>query len=453
MTTVDGTPAEAGVGRALVTKLSWRLLPLLGIGYCLAYVDRVNISFAALQMNADLKFSATVYGAGAGVFFLGYAAFEVPSNLLLVRFGARRWLARIMFTWGLLAAGMMFVRTPVQFYVMRFLLGLAEAGFFPGVIYYLSLWFPSAWRARAISRFYIAAPLGSVFMGALAGALLGLKGTLGLAGWQWLFLLEGLPAVALSFAILKFLPDGPAQATWLEDSEKRRLEAALRADTPAVAESRRPTVVKAILNAPVLALGAVNFLLLAVIYAITFSAPLMIRSATDWSAGPIGAVVAIGGVLGAASMLVAGWLSDRSRDRLASVAIPLFIAAAVLAVMAFDTGPVVLIGGYLAFFVMVYAVLGVFWAPLDRLLPRSFAPVAIAAINTIGMVGSFIAPILWGRAKDLSGGYALGLKILPLAIALAGAIVLALRAWARTRAPSDQVGTGWATRRRSSYRI
>ena len=177
---------EEAVGRSALRKASLRLLPLIAIGYGIAYMDRVNISFAALQMNRDLHFSASVYGFGAGLFFLSYAACEVPSNLLLVRFGARRWLARIMLTWGLLSIGMLFVKTPHQFYAMRFLLGMAEAGFFPGVIYYLSRWFPQAQRARAVSRFYISMPLSSAVMGMLAGALLQLGGRGGLTGWQWL---------------------------------------------------------------------------------------------------------------------------------------------------------------------------------------------------------------------------------------------------------------------------
>ncbi|MEI9968212.1 MAG: MFS transporter [Terracidiphilus sp.] len=174
---------------------------MIGVGYCLAYMDRINISFASLQMNRDLHFSASVYGFGAGLFFIGYALCEVPSNLMLLRFGAKRWLARIMFTWGLLAAAMLFVRTPLEFNVLRFLLGVAEAGFFPGVIYYLTLWFPAQVRARAVSRFYIALPLSSVVMGSVAGWLLGLGGKFGLSGWQWLFLLEGLPAAAFSLMI------------------------------------------------------------------------------------------------------------------------------------------------------------------------------------------------------------------------------------------------------------
>src|SRR5580658_1139797 len=218
------------IGRSAQRKAGLRLTPIIGIGYGLAYIDRLNLSFASLQMNRDLHFSASVYGFGAGLFFIGYALCEVPSNLALLRFGAKRWLARIMFTWGLLAAAMMFVRTPLEFNAVRLLLGVAEAGFFPGVLYYLMLWFPARMRARAVSRFYIAMPLSSVVMGSLAGWLLGLGGKLGLAGWQWLFLIEGLPAVAFSFVILKLLPDSPASAKWLSVDEQAWLQNQLRMD-------------------------------------------------------------------------------------------------------------------------------------------------------------------------------------------------------------------------------
>jgi ACS family tartrate transporter-like MFS transporter len=201
-------------GASALRKASVRLIPLIAIAYGVAYTDRVNISFAALQMNRDLHFSASSYGLGAGLFFLSYAACEIPSNLLLVRFGASRWIARIMFTWGLLAMSMMFVKTPFQFYVVRFLLGMSEAGFFPGVVYYLSQWFPANVRARTVSRFYVALPLSSVFMGGLAGVLLNLQGRMGLAGWQWLFLAEGMPAVILSAVFLFYLPNTPNDAKW-----------------------------------------------------------------------------------------------------------------------------------------------------------------------------------------------------------------------------------------------
>ena len=230
--------AEDDLARATTDKVFWRILPVNLVAYLFAYMDRVNISFAALTMNADLKFSATVYGLGAGVFFLGYALFEVPSNLMLVRFGARTWIARIMITWGLLSAAMMFVRTPAAFYTMRFLLGAAEAGFFPGVIYYFSGWFPMAWRGRAVSRFYVASPLASVVMGAISGPLLGLSGVAHLRGWQWLFLGQGLPAVLAGLMVWRLLPDSPRAAAWLSAPQKAWLEGRLARDAAAM-ESRR----------------------------------------------------------------------------------------------------------------------------------------------------------------------------------------------------------------------
>ena len=223
---LSGGPIESvdETGRRALRKASLRLVPLIGVGYGAAYMDRVNISFASISMNRDLHLSATMYGFGAGLFFLSYAIFEIPSNLLLVKFGARRWLARIMLTWGLLAMGMMLVKTPLEFYTMRFLLGVAEAGFFPGVVYYLTEWFPPEYRARTISRFYIALPLSSTVMGSLAGWLLGLNGRLGLRGWQWLFLLEGMPPLLLA-AVFRFgLPDTPAEAKWLTPEERTWLE-------------------------------------------------------------------------------------------------------------------------------------------------------------------------------------------------------------------------------------
>ena len=192
---------DDAVARRTMRKATWRLIPLLSVCYMVAYMDRANVSFAAIEMNRDLAFNAGVYGFGAGVFFVSYAICELPSNMLMLRFGARRWIARIMLTWGLLAAAMMFVKTPVSFYALRFLLGMAEAGFFPGVIYYLSLWFPQEMRSRAISRFYIAYPLSNVVMGLIAGSLLNLNGRMGLKGWQWLFLVEALPAIVLSAVV------------------------------------------------------------------------------------------------------------------------------------------------------------------------------------------------------------------------------------------------------------
>ena len=214
-------------GAGVLARTGWRIIPLLGLAYLVAFMDRSNISFAAKTMNADLGFSATIYGIGGGVFFLSYALFEIPSNILLERIGARRWIARIMISWGVIAAGMMWVHTPWQFYTLRFLLGLAEAGFFPGVIFYLSLWFPRAARGRAISRFYISGPLARVVMGLLSPALLAMNGMAGLKGWQWLFVVEGLPAVLVGLLVLWLLPERPETADWLNPAEKAWLSGRL----------------------------------------------------------------------------------------------------------------------------------------------------------------------------------------------------------------------------------
>ena len=281
MTPIDASAIvanDAVTGKSAMRKATWRLIPMIGVGYGIAYMDRVNISFASLQMNRDLHFSNTVYGIGAGLFFLSYAACEIPSNLLLYRVGARRWLARIMVTWGLLAMAMLFVRTPWQFYGMRFLLGMAEAGFFPGVLFYLCQWFPAHMRARTISRFYVSLPLSSVVMGSVAGAILNLDGTFGLRGWQWLFLIEGFPAVLLSVVFLKYLPDGPNVAGWLTAPERIWIEAQLAAegaDTPGglVSSSHATGVAAALTDPRVWLFGIVNLLMLGVSYGYTFSAP------------------------------------------------------------------------------------------------------------------------------------------------------------------------------------
>ncbi|MGB6690291.1 MAG: MFS transporter, partial [Terracidiphilus sp.] len=283
-------------------KASLRLLPVIAIGYCLAFMDRINISFASLRMNDDLHFSATVYGFGAGLFFIGYALCEVPSNLLMLRFGARRWMTRIMLTWGLLAAAMMFVRTPLEFYSVRLLLGIAEAGFFPGVIYYLTLWFPASMRARAVSRFYIAYPLSSTVMGSLAGWLMGLNGRMGLTGWQWLFLVEGLPAALFSVVIFYALPDGPADARWLTPEEKSWLRRQLDNDSSRAHLGHGAGVLQALLSPKVWMIGMYFFFALTASYAYTFSAPAIFQAATGWSVGGVGAFIALLGIGGAATM-------------------------------------------------------------------------------------------------------------------------------------------------------
>jgi MFS transporter, ACS family, tartrate transporter len=424
---------DGGVGRSALQKATWRLLPLIGLGYGVAYMDRVNISFASTTMNADLGFSAAIYGLGGGLFFLSYALFEVPSNLLLVRFGARRWLARIMLTWGVIAMAMMFVREPWQFYSMRFLLGLAEAGFFPGVIFYLTQWFPAAHRGRAVSRFYIAWPLSSVIMGALAGTLLGLNGTLGLAGWQWLFLVEGMPSVVMAFVFIFLLPDRPATARWLTPAEKAWIAARLAEEAeqhrPLGAYDARPghNIFAALAHPGVVKLAVINFIVLGAFYAFTLTAPAYLGAATHMDVGNVGYLTAIGGLAGAAAMIGNAWHSDLTGERWLHVAIPLALMAVAFGVLAISPPPPVVMAAYVVATAANAAIGGVFWSASSELIGPVRAAVSIAAINAIGQVGSFLSPYGWGIAKDSTGSFQLGISILPAFFLAGAALALILR--------------------------
>jgi ACS family tartrate transporter-like MFS transporter len=418
---------SADVGRGALRKATWRLLPLIGLGYGIAYMDRINISFAALQMNRDLQFSDTVYGLGGGLFFLSYALCEVPSNMMLMRFGARRWIARIMFTWGLLAVGMMFVRTPTQFYVMRFLLGAAEAGFFPGVVFYLMHWFPAHERGRAISRFYVALPISSIVMGSLAGMLLGLQGHMGMAGWQWLFLVEGLPAIALSVVILFALPDSPAEARWLTAAERDWIATNLAAGRQlAWCFRRRGRVARARRSAR---LGA---------WRLRHVHPR--RRVRVQLVGPDGAAGCY------ASRCDRHRFSHRRRrrtrrhqhdcrrlvfrrrrERHGHVAVFLLGMALAFLAMGLSVTPWVVVLAYAATIVFGNAIQAVIHLiPSDVLRGRSAAS-GIAAIGSIGMIGSFIGPYAWGLAKDYTGSFQAGLLALTVPYLVAMTIVLVLR--------------------------
>jgi MFS transporter, ACS family, tartrate transporter len=398
------------IGESALRKASLRLLPVIAVGYGLAYMDRINISFASLQMNRDLHFSASVYGFGAGLFFIGYALCEVPSNLMLLRFGAKRWLARIMFTWGLLAAAMLFVRTPLEFNVLRFLLGMAEAGFFPGVIYYLTLWFPARVRARAVSRFYVALPLSSVVMGSVAGWLLGLGGKFGLSGWQWLFLLEGLPAAAFSLVILKMLPDGPARAAWLTAEEKAWLAEQLKADGEKAHLGHSAGVMQALLEPKVWMIGAYFFFALTTNYAYSFSAPAILEGVTGWSVTNVGFLVACIGLLGGAGMLINSAHSDRTGERSMHCIVPCVVMAAGFLIASYAREPWLVVAALAASFTGFMAMLGPANAvPMEFLAGRA-AAAGIAAMNTITMFSGFLGPNWMGWMKDHTGSYDAGLR-------------------------------------------
>jgi ACS family tartrate transporter-like MFS transporter len=406
---VHAPDPDRSVRAAALAKASWRLLPLLALGYLVAYMDRVNVSFAALQMNADLGFSATIYGLGGGLFFLAYALFEIPSNMIMPRFGPRRWLARIMITWGLIAAAMMFVRQPWHFYVLRFLLGVAEAGFFPCVVYYLAHWFPRACRGRATSAFYMSGALASVVMGATSASLLALDGIGGMRGWEWLFLAQGLPAVVVGAAILFFLPDEPATARWLKEPERAALVEALARERDGMG-GHDLTAFRAIIADPLVQwLAAIGFLSIGTIITFNLSAPLLLRADAGLDASGAGMIVMFGGMLGVASMLASGFLSDWIGDRFLVMFLGLGLMAVAFAMIAFAPAPAVTLAGTLLFY-LVYPMATVAQATLwgDVFHVRRLA-IASAAINTVSQIGAFIGPYAWGRATDATGSYQYGL--------------------------------------------
>jgi ACS family tartrate transporter-like MFS transporter len=414
-------------------KATWRLIPLIALGYGVAYMDRVNIGIAQLQMNADLHFSNTVFGIGAGIFFLSYAACEIPSNMLLYRIGARRWLARIMLTWGLLAMAMLFVHTAWQFYAMRFLLGMAEAGFFPGVLYYLMQWFPANLRARTISRFYVALPLSAVFMGAIAGGLFGLDGHWHLRGWQWLFLVEGMPAVVLSVVFFKLLPDAPQDARWLTKKEAGWIEAKLAAEGEDVPGGHATGIGSALRDARVWLFGLTHFLMLGVNYASTFALPDILRSMTGYSVAVVGYLLSGMGLLGAFGMVLNAWLSDRSGKSYRHILVPSLLDAVCLLAVIFTARPVIAIPILAIMYFAHNSIQGPLLALPTTFLKGEGAAAGLATINMVGILGGALYPPLMEWLRDRTGDYRLGLAVLSLTMVAAAGVVCALRIETRRR--------------------
>lgn len=394
-------------------KALWRTLPLIALAYLCAYTDRVNVSFAAAQMNADLRFSATIYGLGGGLFFLGYALFEVPSNLMCVRYGPRKWLARIMVTWGALSAAMMFTSTPLQFYTLRFLLGVAEAGFYPGVIYYLSHWFPPCHRGRAVSRFYVATPVTSIVLGAVSGLLLDLDGHAGLQGWQWLFIAQGLPSVLVGLVLLRWLPDRPTDVDWLTAAEKAWITNELEREQVRLGSpASRHSVLAALRNPRVVQLGLLGTLLIGAITTLVLSAPLVLMAATGLSANAVGWVVSVGGIVGAIVILAAGNYADPRGARFPDAFKYSLLLTLSFLMLALSKSTTVTIAAYLLFAAVCYTIpmlTSSGWA--DVLSARELA-VGAAGINTLSQIGAFVTPFAWGALKDATGDYRAGLFLL-----------------------------------------
>ncbi|QQC66981.1 MFS transporter [Paraburkholderia ginsengisoli] len=403
-------------------KVSRRLIPFLMLCYLGAYLDRVNVGFAKLQMLSDLRFSETVYGMGAGIFFLGYFLFEVPSNLILHRVGARRWLARIMLTWAVISASFVFVKSPTAFYVLRFLLGVAEAGFAPGVILYLTYWFPAARRAKALSLFFMAIPLAGMVGGPLSGWIMhSLQGTFDLAGWKWLFMLEALPSLVLGVAILLYLDDSIAKAKWLTDSEKNLLARNVANDN--AHKIAHVSIRSFIGDRRLWLMASIYFCVVLGQYGLTFWLPTIIRKSGVADPLWIGVFTASPYLCAIIALPLIGMSADRRRERRLHLAIPMLIAAAafiVLPTLGSVPASIVCLSVAAA---GILASSSQFWSLPTALLGGMSAAAGIAAVNCFANLAGFFSPAIVGWLNDLTGKSTAGLIFISLAIALGAALV------------------------------
>jgi MFS transporter, ACS family, tartrate transporter len=415
------------VASVTLRKVTLRLIPFLFILYIVAWLDRVNVGFAGLQMNSDLGFSYAAFGFGSGVFFLGYCLFEIPSNLILHRVGARRWISRIMISWGIISAAMMFVRTAPTFYVLRFLLGAAEAGFFPGVVYYLSHWYPEGQRARAIAAFMTAVPVSGVIGGPLSGALLTLNGLFGLAGWQWLFLVEGIPAILLGIIVLVYLTDRPETANCLSPTEKDWLVSQLAVERDSRDAAHRVDVVSALTDSTIWQLGIIFLMASIGFYGFSFWAPLVVKSLTGSTELGVGIIIgAISGVT-IILMLLNSAHSDRMDERPWHVTVPLLVMGAGFFGCAFLREPILAVF-FLALVPIGHcAAYGPFWSIPSRFLSGAPAAAGIALVVTIANVGGLVGPTIIGAMKDRFGTHQPAFMLLGSCAVMAALLSLRLR--------------------------
>jgi ACS family tartrate transporter-like MFS transporter len=407
-------------------KIQLRLIPLFVL-YITCFLDRVNVGFAALSMNADLGLSATAYGFGAGILFAGYALFEVPSNIVLARVGARRWIARIAITWGLLSACMMFVRGPTSLYVLRFFIGVAEAGFFPGIVYYLSHWFTARDRARAVALFTTGIPISAVIGGPLSGALLGLKGVGGLAGWQWLFLIEGLPAVVLGVGALWYLTDTPQQAKWLTQEERDYLTSTLRTEQAQNADRHGLSLRRALTHPVVWQLAFMYALASAGTYGLALWLPQIVKGMSGATNFQVGLLTALPNLAAAIGMVLIGMYSDKGGDRCVHVAWCGVAGGVGFLASAYLDSPALSLAALAVAAIGVNGRYGPFWTLPSRFLSGEAAAGGIALINSLGASAGFFAPYAIGYVKDLTGGFRGGLVMLSALLFLSAIIALRMR--------------------------
>jgi ACS family tartrate transporter-like MFS transporter len=428
------TAGEPGLEARVCHKLMWRIIPFVMLLYFVSFLDRVNVGFAAIDMNPAIGLSSAAYGLGSGLFFIGYFLFEVPSNLLLHRVGARVWIARVMVSWGIVAAAMAFVTGPASFYVLRFILGIAEAGFFPGIIFYLSTWFPRRQRAIAAAWFMAAAPISTAIGGPISGAIMQMPAIAGLANWQWLFIIEALPAVVLGFVVLKFLTDKPADAHWLADDERNWLignlaqEAATRAALP----DHKSGALQALRDPRVLGLAVIYFGTSTGLYTLGLWGPLMVHQ-QGFSAFATGLFTAVPGVATIAAMVLWARHSDRSQERTWHVILPCLVGCGGFVLAGLAQSPAMLMLALILANIGVGAPKAPLWAWSATFLSGAGAAAGIALINSIANLGGFVGPYAIGRLKEM-GGFSAGLNVVGATLA-----VSALVAWwlSRQRPATD----------------
>ena len=416
-------PPSTPFEEATYLKVTWRLIPLLLLCYIVAYLDRVNVGFAKLQMAGDLGFSDTVYGLGAGMFFIGYFFFEVPSNIILHRVGARVWIARIMVTWGIVSGGMMFIQTETQFYVMRFLLGLAEAGFFPGIILYLTYWYPSHRRARIVSMFMTGIPLAGVIGGPLSGWIMKSWDQVnGLHGWQWMFLLEAIPSVLIGVVVYFYLDDRITSAKWLKDEERDLLQKRIEEEE---SDKEHVPMMQVFKSGRMWTMSAIYFTMAMSLYGVSFWLPTIIKGMGVTDNFEIGMLSSLPWIASVFSMLLFARSADKMRERRWHVVIPMLMGSTGLILSVLLSG-----NHYLSFAALILACMGIVSAiPLFWSLPTAFlvgagAAAGIAAINSIANLAGFLAPYLVGWLKQLTSSTDSGMYLLAAVLVIGAAITL-----------------------------
>jgi D-galactonate transporter len=422
LTASAASDGRSDIERSTIRAMSWRLIPFLVLAYFFSYLDRVNLGFAALTMNAELKFTPLIFAWGAGIFFIGYFLFEVPSNLALEKFGASRWIARIMVTWGIISALMALVSGVWSFYILRFLLGVAEAGFFPGIILYLTYWYPAKYRARFLAAFAVAVPVSTVIGAPVSGLLLGLDGVMGLQGWQWLFIVEGIPSLLLGIVTWFYLTDRPEHASWLSAQQKAWLASKLSAELAAKQAAHQMTLAEALSSPKVIVLSLIYFGFVAALYGMQFWLPQIVK-AFGLTNVQTGFVTAIPYLFGTVAMILWARHSDATRERVFHVGAPLILIAVALAVSSYMTDPVVTMVVLTVAAIGVFCTFAVFWTLPTAWLSGTAAAGAIALINSIGNLAGFGGPYLIGWIKDSTGSTANGLLALAVLPLLAGLLV------------------------------